>query len=168
MTAIPVHTKERGSAPSSLPRTPRSLDTISLDVVIPPPSPLRVGARVVIHSLTGCSPQGARGQAEYNAERTGVEGPIVGVRSMELAVTEFIVKNDNLNSTTNYAYLTIQHRQGVTVQLEAWRWVWRTLSLPFLHHTRHVPLDHEAVITPREYNIERALENRVDRREDGA
>ncbi|EIW54198.1 uncharacterized protein TRAVEDRAFT_51918 [Trametes versicolor FP-101664 SS1] len=153
-------------APSSLPRTPRALNTLSLDVVLPPPSPLRVGARVIIHRLTNRGCPDARGVARYNSERAGIEGPIVGVRTMELAITEFVVQNDNQDSTTNYAYLTVQHLHGETVQLEAWRWAWRTLTLPFLHHTRHAPLDRKAVLVPWEYSIERALRNGADRMED--
>lgn len=78
---------------------------------------------------------------------------------MELAITEFVVQNENLDSTTSYAYLTVQHIHGVTVRLETWRWIWRTLSIPFLQHTRHVPLDCNVDIIPWEYNIERALPN---------
>lgn len=159
MSSTLIHARETGSVPSRLPRSPRPFETIFFDVPILPPVPLRVGLRVNVHSLTRNGRPAARGLARYHAESTGIEGPIIGVRAMELAITEFVVQNENLDSTTNYAYLTVQHIHGVTVRLETWRWIWRTLSIPFLQHTRHVPLDRNADITPWEYNIERALPN---------
>lgn len=87
----------------------------------------------------------------YTSEPAGVEGEIVGIRTMELAITEFIVKNDDYRSTIGFAYLSIQHVQGATVRLDLWRLTLRTLLLPFLPHTRHIPLDRDIHVTPRSY-----------------
>lgn len=65
---------------------------------------------------------------------------------MELAVTELIVSNRNPRSTIEWAYLSVQHFEGITVALGLWRTAWRTLSLPFLPHTRHVPLESGDII----------------------
>lgn len=66
---------------------------------------------------------------------------------MEIAVTEFIVKNEEPYSQVAFAYLTIVHTHGRTVRLTPWQWITRTLLLPTLPHTRHVPLDDDAEIT---------------------
>lgn len=39
---------------------------------------------------------------------------------MELAVTEFIITNEDFQSTIGYAYLSIQHVEGATVHLGLW------------------------------------------------
>lgn len=147
MSTLTLYTKERGRAPSDLPRRTRILDVVSLDVVIPPLAPLCIGQRVRIHTLKRRRNRNGSLAAGYEAEPAGVEGTIIGVRMMELAVTEFIVRNEDYRSATEHAYLAIQHISGVTVHLSLWHTVLRTLLLPILPHTRHIPLEQDADVT---------------------
>lgn len=146
-----IYTLERGRAPSGLPRCARVLQTASYDVFTPPVLPLHVGQTVRI--LTLATEQGERvledgsyRPATYRAALTGVEGTITAVRTMELAITEFIVKNEDPYSQIAYAYVTVQHIQGATVNLSYLQRALRTLLLPFLSHTRHAPLVEDAKI----------------------
>lgn len=150
---VTIHAIERGRAPSNLPRSTRILETAHFDVVVAPTIPIHVGQRVQIHSLTPKSTpasleSGRRAQNWYTSTPTDIAGRVVGVRTMELAVTEFIVLNEEHQSLVEYAYLTVQHVEGVTVAMEAWRRLVRTALLPILPHTRHVPTVKDAVITP--------------------
>lgn len=150
-----VHTLERGRAPSNLPRSLRILETKTLDVPILPADPLHVGQRVRIYALKKIpNPAGLRDDEEtqtwYSSTPTDVEGTIVGIRAMELAVTEFIIANETRHSLVEHAYLSVQHAQGTTVDLELWRCIARTLLLPFLPHTRHIPIDRSAVVVREE------------------
>ncbi|OJT01593.1 hypothetical protein TRAPUB_7935 [Trametes pubescens] len=151
MNSVTIFTKERGRAPSSLPRNSCISEIAFLDVTIPPPLPLHVGQHIRAHVLTKRHARDGSLVPGYISEPAGVEGVIVGIRTMELAITEFIVKNDDYKSTIEYAYLTIQHIQGVTVNLDIWRRALRTFLLPLLPHTRHVALDHDVNITPKSY-----------------
>ncbi|EIW62454.1 uncharacterized protein TRAVEDRAFT_42817 [Trametes versicolor FP-101664 SS1] len=142
---------ERGRAPSCLPRRARLPQIAFFDVVIQPPNPLHVGQHVRVHDLTetedltGGRADG-RGQTWYTSKPADVEGKIIGIRVMELAVTEFILLNEVKQSLVEHAYLTVQHVQGVTVALSLWHRITRTLSLPILAHTQHVPIEHDAVV----------------------
>ncbi|KAL1938743.1 hypothetical protein VTO73DRAFT_11346 [Trametes versicolor] len=102
--------------------------------------------KITVHTLKKRRNGDGRLSSQYTASLAGVEGEIVGVRAMELAVTELIVSNKNPRSTIEWAYLSVQHLEGVTVALGFWRAVWRTISLPFLPHTRHVPLERGDII----------------------
>ncbi|KAL1945934.1 hypothetical protein VTO73DRAFT_1936 [Trametes versicolor] len=152
MTApITVHAIERGRAPSNLPRSIRILETAHFDVVITPTVPLHIGQHIQINSLDEApNPAGRRGgtrsQPWYTSTPADIAGRIVGIRTMELAVTEFIVFNEENCSLVEHAYLSIQHIQGVTVMLDPWRRMARTILLPFLPHTRHVPIEKNAVV----------------------
>lgn len=150
-TPMTIHAIERGRAPSNLPRSIRILETANFDVVIAPPSPLHIGQLVQINSLDEATiPEegrgGARNQPWYTSTPADIRGRIVGIRAMELAVTEFIVRNEINQSMVEYAYLTVQHIHGVTVAMGTWHWIARTALLPLLPHTRHVPIERNAVI----------------------
>lgn len=150
-SSIIVHALERGRAPSSLPRRARLSEVAFFDVVIQPSAPLCIGRHVRVSDLTKIEePQrdrvGGRAQTWYTARPADVEGRIIGVRAMELAVTEFILLNEVEQSLVEHAYLAIQHTHSVTVALSLWHRVTRTLSLPILAHTRHIPIEHNAVI----------------------
>ncbi|OJT13717.1 hypothetical protein TRAPUB_9717 [Trametes pubescens] len=148
MNAITVYAKERGRAPSDMPRRTRIRDVVSLDIVIPPVVPLQIGQRVCVQVLRRRRSRNGSLAAGYECEPIGVEGTIVGVRTMELAVTELIVRNEDYRSATEHAYLSIQHIHGVTIRLSLWHTVLRTLLLPILPHTRHIPLERNADVTP--------------------
>lgn len=149
METVTIYAKVRGRAPANLPRGTRVLEVESLDVVIPPLSPLCIGQRVRIHTLERRRNHDGSLAAGYTASPAEIEGRITGIRAMELAVTEFIVKNEDYRSTTDHAYLSIQHIHGVTVRLSLWHMALRTLLLPILPHTRHVPLERDTDVTPR-------------------
>lgn len=146
-----IHAIERGRAPSNLPRSIRILETANFDIVIAPPAPLHVGQLIQVNTLEtttnlAAGGEGTRTQPWYTSTPADITGRIVGVRAMELAVTEFIVLNEANQSMVEYAYLTVQHIHGVTVALELWRRIARTALLPFLPHTRHVPIEKNAVV----------------------
>lgn len=152
--SVAVHVVERGRTLAHLSRGARPSGEIAiLDVIAPPPIPLRLGLAISIHTVTRWRNGDGTLSEEYAAAPMGVEGRIVGIRAMELAVTEFIVSNDDLHSPIESAYLSIRHIHGVTVDLGIWRTILRTLMLPTLQHTRHVPLETEAVIVPRSIAI---------------
>lgn len=152
---VTIHAIERGRAPSNLPRSIRILETAHFDVVVTPTIPIYVGQEVQIRSLTLKNPatspeRGGEARKWYVSRPADITGRVVGIRTMELAVTEFIVLNEESQSLVEYAYLTVQHIEGVTVAMEAWRRLVRTALLPLLPHTRHVPIERNAVITTEE------------------
>lgn len=105
--------------------------------------------KVVVYTLRRWRNSDGRLSDGHAAEEAGVEGEIIGICTMELAFTELIVSNKNLRSTIGTAYLAIQHIEGTTVSLGLWRTALRTISLPFLPHTRHIPLETgEIVVNP--------------------
>lgn len=144
-----VHALERGRAPSSLPRSTSIQETVAYDVIVAPLSPLRIGQRVQVRALRWIrSAEGEwEGRSKYESVPTDVEGQIIGIRTMELAVTEFIVLNETDQSEVKHAYITVQHIQGKTVALDIGRRILRTAMLPILPHTRHVPLQKHITIT---------------------
>ncbi|KAL1948372.1 hypothetical protein VTO73DRAFT_12447 [Trametes versicolor] len=157
---------QRGSAPANIPNKSRSFYADQIDVVIPPKTPLRVGARVKIYSIEEISDPFGRDDEEgthrtYQAEPLGVEGTITGVRAMEREVTEFVVRNENPRSATAYAYLAIEHTQGKTVYFECWRRVLRWLMMPTLDTTRRIPTEREALVLDRA-NLPSTVEGRTE------
>lgn len=155
MRSVLVYTTERGRTLTHLSRSVRPAAEIAiLDVVTPPTTPLSVGLKIAVHTVTRWRNGDGTISEQYAAEPAGIVGRIVGIRTVELAVTEFVVSNDDLSSPIEQAYLSVQHIHGVTVDLGAWRTILRTLALPILNHTRHVPLDHGAIIIPRSIAID--------------
>lgn len=149
--AMTAYALERGRAPALLPHRTRCRSIAYYDVVILPSAPLSIGQRVKIYTLAPIARPGCEGiedgeQKWYKARPADVEGEIIGIRTMELAVTEFILKNEVNQSLVEHAYLTVQHIQGETVLLDAWRRIARTLALPILSHTRHVPVERTAIV----------------------
>lgn len=149
--AVTVHAIERGVAPSNLPRNTRISHTVYLDMVILPPTPLHVGMRVEVNTLMRTENPGGGGgdwaaQKWYKSRPADIVGEIVGIRTMELAITEFVILNEVPQSLTKHAYLTVQHAEGITVTMDIWRRIARIALLPFLTHTRHVPIERGAVI----------------------
>lgn len=152
---VAIHAIERGRAPSNLPRSARAFETAHFDVVLIPVAPIHVGQEVQIFSLEARSTPNVmerrqRAQPEFTAIPTGITGRVVGIRTMELAVTEFVVRNEADQSLVDFAYLTVQHAEGTTVTMETWRRIARTILLPILPHTRHVPILRNAVVVPEE------------------
>lgn len=143
------------------------MDTVYFDVTIPPAIPLHVGQRIRIKLLRErTEDDGERGQArgptKYWSESTNIEGTITAVRTMELAITEFVVRNEDRRSLTEFAYLATPHAEGETVRFEIWRRVARTLLLPLLLHTRQIKIERNADVRPRTYSIwrdERPMED---------
>lgn len=150
---VNLYAKLRGRAPASLPRANRILEVAYLDVVVRPTVPLKMGSYVAIYTLARDAlphplliPTTAA-TGGYVARPAGIEGPIISIRTTELAVTELVVRNDVRYSLVEHAYLSVKHEQGVTVHLDLWRRLGRTLLLPLLPHTRHVPLESNVKIT---------------------
>ncbi|KAI0349395.1 hypothetical protein OH77DRAFT_1269952 [Trametes cingulata] len=144
-----IYAKKRGAAPAD---NPHSLSTITIyyDVAIPPPVPLHTGQKVRIIALIPCPTLPRQDEMydppHYTVREAGVIGTIVAVRTMETTITEFAVRNENDQSPATYAYLAIQHIQGLTVNLNLWQTIVRTLLLRTLPQTRNIPLELDAVI----------------------
>ncbi|EIW58572.1 uncharacterized protein TRAVEDRAFT_47713 [Trametes versicolor FP-101664 SS1] len=161
MESVIIYTRERGNAPADLPFCNQIRDVAFHDIAISPTRPLEVGLRVRIHVLRprhgrevlAEDPDDPHTTPRYRAESADIAGPIVGIRTLELAVTEFIVQNEIYRSTVEHAYLSVPHLHGLTVRLGMWHWIARTVLLPLLPHTRHVRLQDNAVITHRAYRI---------------
>lgn len=158
MESITVYTRRRGRAPALLPNSDRILDVAILDIALPPPIPLRVGQHVRISVLTpigDCGPTHGPGEVvTYTSEPTDIAGRIVGVRALEQAVTEFVIKNDIYHSLTEHAYLSVPHIEGITANLGLWHWLIRTLLSPLLPNTRCIRFDEAADVTPRARAVE--------------
>ncbi|KAL1944956.1 hypothetical protein VTO73DRAFT_2576 [Trametes versicolor] len=146
----PILSKERGRVPISQPRGGRYTENVHFDVTAVPRTPLRIGLRVHIIALTELpNPFTDEYNTDapcYHAEPTEIEGRIIAIRAMEKEITEFVIKNEHDRSTTKYAYLTVEHDQGVTVHLNTWRRAMRHILLPFLLKTRYAPVEPDAMI----------------------
>lgn len=121
------------------------------DVPIPPRVPLHIGQRVNIHTLHDNSdlyPEDAT-TPQYFATEAGVEGEITGIRAMEENITEFVVRNEVALSDVVHAVLAVKHIEGVTVRLGTWKRLLRATVLRPLQGTRSIPLELNAVVTPR-------------------
>ncbi|KAI0329236.1 hypothetical protein GY45DRAFT_1212320, partial [Cubamyces sp. BRFM 1775] len=132
----------RGGAPAN--RQGELRDVTYLDVVVPPPTPLRVGQTVTISALRDryTTPR-AQLQATRHliANPLELEGRIVGVRSLERKMIELIVSNNHATSTTAYAYLAAPLALGTTVDLGPWGNLAVRALRPFLAETREVRLE---------------------------
>lgn len=160
MESITVYTKTRGRAPACLPNSDRILDVAFLDVAFPPPVPLKIGQHVRINTLTLRGDQGPihyPGEVvAYTSESADIAGRIIGIRSMEKAVTEFVIKNEIYHSQTEHAYLAVPHIEGLTVSLNVWQWIARSILSPILPDTRRIPFDDTADVAPRAYSFARS------------
>ncbi|KAL1945537.1 hypothetical protein VTO73DRAFT_2388 [Trametes versicolor] len=146
----PILSKERGRVPISQLHGGHLTENVQFDVTAIPRTPLHIGIAVHIIALTELPNPFADEYNEeapcYHAQPTEIEGRIVAIRVMEREITEFVVKNENTRSTTKYAYLTVEHDQGVTVHLNMWRRALRYILLPFLLKTRYAPVEPNAMI----------------------
>ncbi|OJT08740.1 hypothetical protein TRAPUB_350 [Trametes pubescens] len=150
-----IYALERGRVPTSMPRSSRILENVNFDVAIAPPVPLRIGMAVDIHVLRRITPQAYNNEEEetrYAAEPADITGTIIGIKSLELAITEFIVKNEDNWAMTDVAYLSVPHVRGVTVYLGLAHSIARTLLLPLLPHTRHIALEDAAAVAQRAHH----------------
>ena len=119
----------RGRTPTLRQDRSRITDVMYLDAPIKPTAPIHIGARVRIclltlneeaMSQTSDEDDRAERAPKYYAETSNVSGMITRIRALEAGITEFIIENENRNSTTDYAYLAIPHVEGVTVALPLW------------------------------------------------
>ncbi|KAI0362311.1 hypothetical protein OH77DRAFT_42788 [Trametes cingulata] len=159
-----IYAKERGSAPADDPHRP-SMIVVHYDLPTIPPVPLQTGLTIRILALRPSpsppSLDGSRGPPHYTITETGVVGTVETIRTMEETVTEFAVKNDNDQSPAAHAYISIQHIPGVTVRLNLWEALCRRVFLPPLPHTRHIPLELDAVILRNVTRLRPERERRV-------
>lgn len=152
-----VLAKDIGNTPLEGRYYPTTAMVAYYDVPIPPRIPLHVGQRVTIHTLHDNSSSVDlcpidQDAPQYFAQEAGVEGEITGIRTMEAGTTEFVVKNEVAFSDVVYAVLAIEHIQGVTVRLSAWKRLLRATVMRPLPETRTVPLELDAVVVPRDAN----------------
>ncbi|KAI0360655.1 hypothetical protein OH77DRAFT_707267 [Trametes cingulata] len=146
---ITVYAKERGSAPADNPHHPSTI-IAHYDAPIPPPIPLQTGQKIRILELVPSPPPplpgGENAPPHYTVRDTGIVGTVEAVRSMEEAIIEFAVKNENDLSPATYAYISTPYIPGKTVRLQPWEMLRRALLLPPLLRTRHIPLETNAVV----------------------
>ncbi|KAI0646180.1 hypothetical protein C8Q79DRAFT_926208 [Trametes meyenii] len=119
------------------------------DVLIPPQTPLHISQKASIRSLTPCNdlfPEDEEPHPRYIAYKTEISGTIIGIRNYGARTTELILKNENMPADVPYAYITIQHIDNYTVQLDIWRRAFRTLIHPLLPLGRFIPLEPNAIV----------------------
>ncbi|KAJ8490051.1 hypothetical protein ONZ51_g2531 [Trametes cubensis] len=116
----------------------REMEVAFLDVPILPTSPIELGSYVCIAILEPKPPTVARmanyrDEPRYTAYTSDIRGRIIGIRAMEPEVTEFVLKNDNDDLNTKYAYVAVPHVEGTMVCLPWWarvvRWTLHALDL---------------------------------------
>lgn len=151
----------RGRLPKANNTGARYRDMACYDVIVIPDAPLKIGERVEIRPITEVEGRngrnGIQGARHYVVERAEVKGKIVGIRAMEKEVTEFIVKNDEWMETAEHALVSVQHVQGVTVDLGWWgrlvRWALSGWALTL----RRIPLETEFVLIERGVRTKKVL-----------
>lgn len=149
MTTI-IQARERGGAPTHTPDQPDET-IVFYDAVTTPATPIHIGQTIRIHALLPCSNlfpfDGENSPPRYTAYDTGIEGTVVGIRAMDTATTEFVVRNESNRSAARLAYLAIQHIRGETVNISLWIALIRVILLMTLTTTtRSIPLENHAVV----------------------
>ncbi|KAI0646195.1 hypothetical protein C8Q79DRAFT_926221 [Trametes meyenii] len=117
-----IYARCRGEAPALPPGEFRMVDVKFFDVVVPPTLPMTVGQWVRVNKIVEnqeYSPLVANNHCR--TKWSGVEGPIIGVRTIERSLVEFVVKNETPRSLVSHAYVAIPWIEGVTTRLEWWR-----------------------------------------------
>ncbi|KAJ8489833.1 hypothetical protein ONZ51_g2660 [Trametes cubensis] len=129
MHTVVILAKTRGQTPTNTTTGTQITNNTYFDLAATPPTPLRIGQRarvlavreVLSHRITrGIEPGGQL----LIAEDVDVEGTIIAARPLEPQVTELILRNDDPMSTTDFAYISVPHSEGVTVNLPL---LWRVL-----------------------------------------
>ncbi|KAH9856126.1 hypothetical protein C2E23DRAFT_857165 [Lenzites betulinus] len=141
-TANDILVKVRGMAPTHNPRNVAWKHIIWCDVVIAPPAPIAVGQRVVLKKVNGFDESPGAEEINWDDLETvdlDVEGEIVGIRTIEKEVVEFVVRNDKKRAMTELAYLTIENSPGETVILDGWDWLALKLITFLDGATRRMP-----------------------------
>lgn len=153
-----INARERGGAPTHTPTHTHSSPNPSsklpavvfYDVITTPAIPLHIGQRVQLFALIPCNNRfpfdDEDSMTRYTAYDTGIEGTVVGIRAMDAAITEFVVRNESNRSTATYAHLAVEHIQGATVQVSLWAQIIRIVLLLLLTATRHIPLENKAKV----------------------
>lgn len=122
--------KERGAAPTGN-QIRRGAAITFYDVCRTPKTPIHVGQKIHIHALLSCTAlfQGGEGApTRYTAFDTGIGGTVLGIRAIEGSVVEFVVRNEEEWSRTEYAYLSVPFIQGRTTNISLWDRVLRAAS----------------------------------------
>ncbi|KAH9853763.1 hypothetical protein C2E23DRAFT_727540, partial [Lenzites betulinus] len=110
-----------------------------------PLHPVRVGGRVRCHRLSSIlAPPDT--PERYISKRPEVVGEVIAIRGMEQDTTEFVVRNQNTSTTTKFAYLTVPHVPGVTVQLTWLQRAVRFLLTRFLPRIKWIAIRSKAAI----------------------
>ncbi|KAI0654340.1 hypothetical protein C8Q70DRAFT_926078 [Cubamyces menziesii] len=146
MTPITLLAKVSGRTQSHPTHVDRNPNITYLEAPILPTSPLEVGSRVQVVFLEPKSRSIARSmnyrnEPKYNAYTSDIRGRIVGIRAMEAEVTELVLKNDNAESSTEFAYVAIPHLEGTTVRLSTWMKVVRWIVITLSPRTRRIPIE---------------------------
>lgn len=71
---------------------------------------------------------------------------MVGIRAIEGPVVEFVVRNEEEWSRTDYAYLSVPFIQGQTTHVSLWDRVLRAATTQLAFPTRHIPLEDNAIV----------------------
>ncbi|KAI0645433.1 hypothetical protein C8Q79DRAFT_872946, partial [Trametes meyenii] len=116
-----IYTRYRGGAPASPPGEYRRVDVGFYDVALPS-LPMEVGQWVEIVKIKeGQEYSPLEAENHYRTQKTGIEGPIIGVKAVESDLVEFVVRNETPGAIVSHAYLTVPKIDGVTMHLEWWR-----------------------------------------------
>lgn len=144
-----INARERGGAPTHT-SAHAGISVVFYDVINTPSTPLHIGQRVQLFALLPCNNRfpfdNENSQPRYSAYDTGIKGTIVGIRSMDAAITEFVVRNESDRSSATYAHLSVEHIQGITVRIGLWTQIVRLVLLLFLTATCRIPLENKATV----------------------
>ena len=148
MSLTTVMAKVTGRTPTHAVGNDQERYITYMDVPILPTAPIEVGSRVRVIYLEPKPREVARTpnhrrEPKYTAYTSDVRGTIIGIRTMEKEVVEFVLRNENEESKTRYAYMAVPYEEGATVRLslamKAWRWL--MLALVPVPWTRKIPTE---------------------------
>ncbi|KAI9056271.1 hypothetical protein FKP32DRAFT_1607850 [Trametes sanguinea] len=165
-SATAILGRVRGQANALLPLSPDEAIVAYFDIPIPPKTPIKIGDRVKLFSLTPCNyllPHEEDGRPRYTAKPTGIEGTVVAFVPREGNLVELVLRNENERSTVTHASMTIEHVNGVTTQLGLAARLLRWLLSFLITTTRIVPLEPNAIIYNDTHRV-RTTMGRLERR----
>ncbi|KAH9858726.1 hypothetical protein C2E23DRAFT_855507 [Lenzites betulinus] len=136
-----LHVKVRGTAPTYNPQSFIWKHITWCDVMVVPETPIKIGQRVCLVEIAGLdeSPGEDADPEDIETRELGIEGEVVGIRTMEKEIVEFIVENDTRRSMTERVYLTVEYAPGETILLDSWNGIAHLLASALGRVTRRIP-----------------------------
>ncbi|KAI0358355.1 hypothetical protein OH77DRAFT_1397945, partial [Trametes cingulata] len=115
-----------------------------------PHAPLQVGQKAKVLTLIPCDelfPTEEESTARhYTTKDIGVWGTVVRVRMEETEVVEFVLKNDNIQSSVTYAYLAVPRKEGLTTNAPCWRRMMGMIVGGLASATRTIPVEDDVTV----------------------